>query len=524
MKVLFPNDGESWSAFVRRVQAEQGSVLLLLSGFDLFFARNKKERALFLDEIVKISSRIRIATKERKLVQDARKKGIRVIEKVTDLKNLLSDNESYDEAIRIFSPAVWQQRLRNNLQSMGLLSLPRLRVWLLILITGVLFFFVLFKLLPSAEIIVTPRQETITHTANIFLVSSGSLADIPSRVRTLKLNPIPVTVEKTITFDQISKEFIGESASIIFRVLNESNEQFSLRKGTRAMNQAGMIFRLAESISVRPREEVLVKAIADDKDLYGEIIGERGNVPAEIRWDFPGLPEEEQKLVYAINNNAAQGGVSDFRTILQENDLVAAKALLEQELLAEAKQLVDDHRLIYNSQHPNGYLEILYYDELTEIEYSNIVLPDEFLGEYVASAPISGIIKYTAYSYDSQAVLSMLQSELISHVEDGKRLLEETITMDRLIAHVIDYSDDLSWIKLTVDLSGTEEFVLDPLNPHGARFAKKGRELIIGKDKETAERILKNLPEVESVEINIWPPWNSGIPSIPSHISISLEK
>ncbi|MBT4366792.1 hypothetical protein HOD24_00185, partial [Candidatus Peregrinibacteria bacterium] len=139
-------------------------------------------------------------------------------------------------------------------------------------------------------------------------------------------------------------------------------------------------------------------------------------------------------------------------------------------------------------------------------------------------APISGIIKYTAYSYDSQAVLSMLQSELISHVEDGKRLLEETITMDRLIAHVIDYSDDLSWIKLTVDLSGTEEFVLDPLNPHGARFAKKGRELIIGKDKETAERILKNLPEVESVEINIWPPWNSGIPSIPSHISISLEK
>ncbi|MBT7928813.1 hypothetical protein HN682_02685, partial [Candidatus Peregrinibacteria bacterium] len=168
MKVLFPNDGESWSAFVRRVQAEQGSVLLLLSGFDLFFARNKKERALFLDEIVKISSRIRIATKERKLVQDARKKGIRVIEKVTDLKNLLSDNESYDEAIRIFSPAVWQQRLRNNLQSMGLLSLPRLRVWLLILITGVLFFFVLFKLLPSAEIIVTPRQETITQTANIF--------------------------------------------------------------------------------------------------------------------------------------------------------------------------------------------------------------------------------------------------------------------------------------------------------------------------------------------------------------------
>lgn len=522
LKVLFPLEGESWPAFTRRIKAEKGSLLLILSGPDAYLARHDESRKIFVDEIAALSGRIRIATKERRLVRDARKKGIRVVDKVVDLKNILVGHDVYEEAIRTFSPAVWQQRLRNNLQTMGLLSLPKLRVWTLIAVSFLLFFFVLFRLLPSAEIEVVPREDTITHTANIFLVLSGAIVDIPQRVRTLELMPIRIVVEKTITFDQISKEFIGESAAVAMKVINNSTEEYGLRKGTRVMNQAGMVFRLVDPIRVPAGDSVIVRAKADDVDLYGEIIGERGNVPAGLRWDFPGLAPEEQKLVYAENDAAARGGVSRYRTVLHQGDLQIAQAKLEQELLAEAKQLVDEHRLLFNNESNDQIMEILYYDELTKITYNNFDLPEQFIGEAVTSVPVTGSIEYIAYAYDTQAVLELLKAELLTHVEDGKRLLPSTITMGRLIAHVIDYSDNLSWIKLTVDLSGTEQFILDPLSPEGARFGKKARDVIVGKKKDVAERILKNMPEVEDVQVGIWPPWNRNIPSIPSHISITV--
>jgi hypothetical protein len=311
---------------------------------------------------------------------------------------------------------------------------------------------------------------------------------------------------------------------VAMTVYNTSTEEYGLRKGTRVMNQAGMVFRLVDPITIAPGNALTVRTVADDLDLYGEIIGERGNVPEGLRWDFPGLSPEEQKMVYAENRAPARGGVTRYRTVLHKGDLAVAKTLLEQELLSEAKRLVDEHRMLYNSENVSQRMEMLYYDELTKVEYSDFVLPTQFIGESVSSVPVTGTIHYTAYAYNTQAVLEMLKSELGTHVEEGKRVLLNTITMERLIAHVIDYADDLSWIKLTIDLSGTEQFILDPLSTHGAKFGKKARELIVGKHAEVAERILKNLPEVESASVRIWPPWNRVLPSIPSHISIQVRK
>jgi hypothetical protein len=523
LTVLFPEEGESWSAFAKRILSEEGSLVIILSGPDSALATSEKDRKTFLNAMAEISGRVQLATRQRVVMAAARSKGIRVIDTVADLKHILEKHPSADDALREFSPRVWQQKIRSNLQSMGLLSLPKLRVLTLIAISGILFFFVLFRLLPSAVIRVWPREDTISQTANIFLVLSGStVSDIPSRVRTLELMPIEVNTEQLLTFDQISKQFMGISARVAMTVINESTDKYDLRKGTRVMNQAGMVFRLQEPVVVEPGQEVTARAVADDLDLYGEIIGDRGNVPAGLRWDIPGLAAEEQKLVYGINRAAAFGGETDYRTVLNEDDLDIASKRLEQELLATAKQLVDEQRELYNSEHKQHNMEILYYDELTLSRFHDFALPEQFIGETVNSVPIEGQLAYTAYAYNSAEVLEMLRQELVSHVEDGKRLLQDTLTLDRLVAHVIDYADDLSWIKLTVDLSGTEQFVLDPLSPTGAKFAKKIRDMITGKEAVTAERIVQNLPEVKDTDIKIWPPWNRVLPHIPSHISIEV--
>ena len=521
--VLFPKEGESWTAFGKRIEKQHGSMVIILTGPDAVLAKDEKQRVKFLEVMAGLSSRVHIATRQRVLMVAARSQGIRVIDSVGDLKHILHGHKKFDEAIRTFSPNIWRQKLRSNLQTMGLLSLPKLRVWILILVSAVLFFFVLFRLLPSAEIRVWPREDTISQTANIFLVLSGAvLEEVPARVRTMELIPIEVKVDKTITFDQISKEFIGTSARVAMTVINHSQEEYDLRTGTRVMNQAGMVFRLQEPVVLRPGQEVTARAIADDVDLYGEIIGERGNVPAGLRWDIPGLAEEEQRLVFAENRSPGLGGETDYRTVLHEGDLDVAQLKLEQDLLATAKQLIDEHKELYNSEHRENNMEILYYDELTKEVYQNIELPKQFLGEPMLSVPVNGELVYTSYGYDSNQVLEILSQELRMHTEEGKRLLEDSLTLDRLVAHVIDYNDELSWIKLTVDLSGTEQYILDPLSPTGARFGSKVRDFVTGKEKDAAGRIIQNLPEVEDVELSIWPPWNKQLPTIPSHISIEV--
>jgi len=156
----------------------------------------------------------------------------------------------------------------------------------------------------------------------------------------MPLVPIKVQIARQLVFDQISKEFIGTSSKMQLTIMNKAKEAYSFKKTTRVSNQAGMIFRLQESVVIEPGSEVTVTAKADDTDLYGQIIGDRGNVPAGLRWDIPGLPEDERKLVYAENRKPATGGTTAYRTVLSKDDIEIAKKRLEKELLADAKQQV----------------------------------------------------------------------------------------------------------------------------------------------------------------------------------------
>lgn len=518
--VLIPSEGESWSAFVRRATETNGELLLLLSTLEGPLLKDRSEQRRFYEALQAVRSRVRVATRRSALIAAARVHGFRVLTSTQEVKFVLEGHPSREEALREFSPHLWRQKLRSQLQGMGLLSLPKIRIWIFIVVSTGLFLFVLFRLLPSAEIQVKPREDTVTHTVNIFLVQTGALTQVPDRVRTMPLKPIQVKVTRTVTFDRISQEFSGVGARVPMTVINTTKEPYSFRKGTRLSNQAGIVFRIMESVLLQPGQRITVMAEADPLDLYGQIVGQRGNVPAGRKWEFVGLPPNEKPLVYAENIVTASGGVTSSRTVLTKDDLKLARKQMESELLLMAKQMADEEKTLWNAQHADEQLEMLYYDELTQMKYENFVLPTEFIGQPMTSVPVEGTIVYTTFGYDTKAVLDLLTAELTAHVQADRRLLPESLTLSRLVAHVIDYAEDLSWIKITVDLSGTEQFILDPLSPTGAQFAKKVREKVTGLPIEEALRIIKNLPEVDQVDISIWPPWSPKLPPIPTHIYI----
>ncbi|MBI3336500.1 hypothetical protein HYZ98_02955 [Candidatus Peregrinibacteria bacterium] len=520
--IIFPEYGEEWSVFLQRLEQSEGDILVVLSGFETDLLQSKWY-SRFLDTCQLLSDRIRIATKRRGIVKDLHEKGVRVLDRMHYVRELLADHADASEALRRFSPHLWQQQIKSQLQRIGLLSLPKIRILLLATTSTAAFFFIVFKLLPSAEIHLRPQEDTISQTANIFLVRSGALLDTDTHVQVMPLIPLVVHAKRSITFNQITRRFVGKNAKMEMTLVNESDEPYSFLKGTRLMNQAGIVFRIQDPINIQPGERMNVRCMADDIDYYGEPIGERGNVPANLKWDLPGLSAGERIKIYGTNDQRAAGGTTAYRTVLEQDDLDMAVSGLKQELLQTTRQLVQEELLLRNSQHSNKFFAILEHEELTQATFTGFVLPYDFLGEPITSVPVSGEAFYTVLSYDAQAILDLLSDELRLHVREGKTLLASTLTLDRLVVHVIDYADDLSWIKLTVDLTGSEKFVLDPLSLTGIKFGKQVRGRVAGVSVEEAVRTIKNMEEVEDVSISLWPPWKNTMPTIPVHISIQEE-
>ena len=414
--------------------------------------------------------------------------------------------------------AVWRKLAFTRLRQ---ISSHRLSIWLLLGVSAALFLTVLFIALPSAQVRVWPRVSLVTHTANVLLVASG--ASLPAtRQNVLLLLPIDVSVEHALTFDQVSRNFLGKNAEVEMTMVNESSEPYTFRGGTRLVNQAGMIFRTLAPVVIPAAALVepgiaTVRARAAPEDLYGQIIGERGNVPEGLKWEFPGLSLEERKKVYARNLKAATGGTTAYGNLLKQEDLDLAEKQLTQELLRAAKARADEELETLRGRTGKQYV-VLQYDVLTRAHFSGGTLPTELIGAPVSSIPVEGSLHYTVLAYSKDDLRTLLLPGLRDHIEEGQGLVEGSVSLDGISVHVIEYDDNFQWVKVTAELTGKQRSVLAPNSATGRIFGEKLREAIKGKTVEEAKRIIQNFPEVDHVEVSMWPPWQPSLPPLTSNI------
>ena len=513
------------------VRRTAGPFLLVL-GPESQLHLNDEEVSLFFTQsrALNVDRRLLVATKDERIMTIARAQGWQTVPSTNQLKLLLQSHPSLSKAIRAFSPVSWRRDIRSRLQFVGLLSLPKLRIWGLLVMSFVAFLYVFFKLLPSATIHIWSNQESGSFTTNVYLAESGAVLPVSAdRVKLLRLKRLTVKIDRTITYDQISKNFTGTNAHMIVLVYNDSEEKYSLRKGTRLTNQAGMRFRLKYDLILDPHTKHEDEATADPIDQYNEVVGERGNVPAGIKWDFPGLSEKERGFVYARNEKAASGGATSYVNQLSKEDIEGtpqhpgAKQRLEQELLMVAKQQVEDERISDNNRLGTHYVQLVR-DDLTKTVFENFQLSEDFIGQNITTIPISGSVEYTVILYDESELLSLMRAEILQRVPQDKMVVVNSLSKDNMDIHVIPpWNDDLLWVKITADLTYTQRYVLNPITPEGAKFGKYIRDNVSGKTISEANRIIKNLPEVSKVDIFVWPPWIYQLPELGSSIVIKEE-
>jgi|GEM_PF-384450 len=530
--IFIAQEGTAVSSILAAARRSVGAFIIVAPASYFSAIRDEEIRSCFREcKALNIDRRLTLACKDKRVLEIATEAEWETVSTVKALRLIVKGHPSAAPALRAFSPVSWSQDIRSQLQSAGILALPKTRIWSLFIVSGLVFLFVFLRLLPSATITLTPSQETQSFTTNVYLVASGALelpVD-PAKVRTLPMILLTVPLDRTITYDQISKEFTGTNASMTVTIYNNANEQYSLRKGTRIINQAGMVFRLQDPLIMGPKSSKSVVAEAESIDVYGEVLGERGNVPGGLKWEFVGLDEASKKLVFGRNEAPASGGKTAYETVLKKEDLIGAlkrtgaKQRLEQELLSVAKQQAEDERLSINQLRGTNYVQ-LDYEELTKIMYKDFQLSEEFVGQHVSSVPVHGAIEYTIILYDENALLNLLSSEVYQRTPENTVVAESSLSRENIDLHVIaPWDDDFRWVKITADLSYNLRYVFDPITPVGASFGKHIRSNVAGKTVEEAYRVLRNLPEVATVQIRVWPPWSFTLPTLESNIVVKEQ-
>lgn len=395
---------------------------------------------------------------------------------------------------------------------------PGKKRWIFGLLTAsvLLFFVIAYVALPGATILIEPASNVLSKSVNVTLEPN------PSDPRSLQSYEIETEVEYTITHPAtglITDDSTNAAGNLT--IINTSGVDRPLVKETRFQTEDGIVFRLQEEITVPGGSTttpgtLVAYVVADPLDAYGVAVGERGNIPA-TKFFLPGLREDTRDELYAESYDAMTGGQTVSRVQVTENDLIAAQVQLEEEL--KEKVVAALRKEVLAESNTLGLsLKLLESSDALEYGPALIELPYTLVGQEQATFDVSGSMSISGIAYNSDDLFSILKTEIVSSKTPGKLLV--SVDENSVSLQVLETDPAAGSYKITAQVQGIEEYEIDPELEGGSKLAEKIKEHIAGKSIDEAKDYIQNLPEVNSVEISVWPVWSPTIPSLPENIKI----
>jgi len=395
---------------------------------------------------------------------------------------------------------------------------------LLTIATISLFFFVSVLALPGATIFIKPEKKTITGVVNLNILEKEKINSSLSRNGNFISGiPLEAEFEKEITFYTISKIFDGKNAQGKITVINSSNKSRSLMPKTRFQSESGIIYRINAWITIPPLKngkngEVEVLAVADEFDIFGEVVGEKGNLKERQKLTIPGLPLSGQRLVWGEIRQPMQNGISSFKSKVLEEDIELAKKSFQQKVL---QQLQDDLNKYLKEKNITQAVDYQLVPDSKYIEKNiyDITLPENILNTNIKSFPVKGKIKVRTWIFNKNELMQALQ-EILEKETDPEMYLQSVISSS-VVIDILE-RENKNGLKINAVTKGIEAFLIEPRTPAGMKFEKRVKEAILGKSSQEAENILINFKEISDVKISLWPFFTRKIPKLKENISIKL--
>ncbi len=405
------------------------------------------------------------------------------------------------------------------------------KIWffLLWLILSVfLFIFIFYFAVNKTYIHITP-EITIKNRALNFVFRETEKDEITTN-NIIELNKITKTVSLSKTFwtTWINIDTI-KRAKWKVTFYNELNENIELLKNTRLQTDSWILFSSDTEIKI-PRATVSSTwaLIPWKKDIYitSRIYDTNWDLTLDNAniwdWVFLTLPwlKTSQDKIYAKTKWEIKWATNTYTKQVTKKDIENAanimKANLKQKALNSLKKQVKE-----DNQRNNITYQILWVDDILEYSELNIEWFDKLKPNTdLQNFSLSGSVKITSYTYNTQKVLNKLSSSIKWNILKNIEKLLFVNDQSLIISNVISKSTEPLEIKATAQV---EAFYIHNFSNKESNYIQKLKYSISWMEKEKAQKILINNKKISDVVIDVRPFFVDRISKLTDNIIIEVE-
>ncbi len=397
-----------------------------------------------------------------------------------------------------------EERIREKVARFRVSGANKNIFWVFISAAVLVLAAVLYFLLPTAKITVTPRLEPINISLDFILNKNISSVEISSKQ--IPASVITSEIENSQEFSATGSKKIESRAAGIITVYNEwSSSPQILVSGTRFLSSGGKLFRINKTITVPgfTREE--------GKDIAGSIevpvaawgLGPDYNIPAD-NFSLPGLSgSPKYGKIYAKSIAPIAGGASGLTTVVSNADMEKAKEFMESEIKQEISGRLQEKK-------PADLILLDKAMSFVSEDFSANTKVDQPANKFKVNLKMAGIA-FLFNPKDIQLIIDDIIKNGAKTTGKEKGLV--------ILNPNINYGDVaiLGPDKIKVGLN----YQANSYKPISEQDLKSA---LSGKTAEQLNGYLKSRnAELSKIEASFWPFWVKKVPQIEKNISIILD-
>ncbi len=398
-----------------------------------------------------------------------------------------------------------------------------------LIVSIILLFFVFYFAVNKTYVYIKPEIE-VRERAKNFIFKEWEKEDTIEAENIIKLKKITNTVNlKQIFWTSGVKSENIKNAKWKAIIYNLFEEKVDLMKDTRLETKNWIVFLIKKEISIEAAKkengkvipwEKEVEIIARTKDANGKITWKRWNLKSDEVLFLPGLKEDKNKM-YAITKWKIKGWSDNYKKILSEEDIENAKKILKWKLkkawLAKLKKDLSEENKVNNVEY--DILEIDWIVNYYDFEVSWI--SDLKIWDEIDNFEIFWTLKTEAYIFNRELLLKKLKDSIKENVLEW---VEKISNIDeKSLAIVLELKRKKKPFEVKATAQVEAFFTQDFLNKNN-NYTEKLKNIISGKTREEAEKILINNDKISNARIKIRPFFINNVSKLPENIEFKILK
>jgi hypothetical protein len=357
-----------------------------------------------------------------------------------------------------------------------------------------------YLLLPSANVVLSPRQETVGP-LRLTVTASTTASEPDAEAGIVPAEQVSVEVSADRTFEATGKRVEEEKAT---GTVQFSNRDFTapetVPKGSVVSTSSGVRFRTNSAVRVPEAELVGLQVFPATANVKVTAVegGEDGNVEPNTIVIVP--RGEDPETLTVRNPDATKGGSREEFPRVSQKDVDAAMEALGEDLdeafaaRLEEPDLTEDGATVFP-------------DTATLGEPAFEPDPESLVGEEQESFELAATATGSVVAVDAAPVRTIAEQRLAASVPEGFRLVDGSseVTVDPGVV-----SDGA--ISFPAVATARQIATLDPAVVEAA---------IRGRSIEEARTILADFG---TADLAVWPDWVTAIPTLDARVDVAIEE